>query len=620
MLGQPYKVTFPILAILLGIDLISSACAQNLTENANASIETQSLGSVRRLEQLGLPTVPAIVQPLQFGSATTNEGNLVSNSPPPQIQLDARGEAGTLTEIHVPTVPDEFQYLTDAKQSVQLVQPWWNSEPPPENPNSLQVELEDLIWLAIPNSPHVQAILLEPQILDTKASQQLGAFDPNRFADSIFKDTSDPVGNTLITGGPSRLNQGLWENRAGVRAKNQYGGQAELFQEMFFKDSNSRFFVPAYQSNTRMVLNYTQPLKRGSGKIYNRSSFMIASFAADQGRYQAAQLLQEHAYNITEAYWELYTSRVSMVQILRGIRNLESLRDRLVGRGEIDIVKSQLYRAEAAIANQKKTLMQARQQMVTSDAQLRALVASPELRNSHSRQEIVPISVALSNPPQIDATQVRLTALENQPRILEIQQEIKAARTKLNVAQNELMPTLNLVLQGYLAGLKGDNDLFGSLGDQFSSRPSYNAGIAYQRPKGNIAALAMGRESRMELQKAVLKLDDTLLNVGANVDAAIATIEAAYQALESSVQATVATKAEIEYLEAQWENAFLAAEARNGLQLDQLLNAHIQLISSENNWVQAQRDYMLSMSRLDLVTGKLLPVSPLTPAMTSALP
>jgi outer membrane protein TolC len=505
-----------------------------------------------------------------------------------------------------PQVPEEFEYApTKAEESLRLMRPWWHENVGNVDEPAHRAELEELIWLAITHSPHVQSVLLEPQILDSRATQKLGVFDPNRFVDSIFKDTSDPVGNSLVTGGPPRLNDNLWENRAGVRAKNQYGGQTEFFQEMLFKDSNSRFFIPGNQSDSRLVLQYTQPLKRGRGASYNRSSFVIATFAANQSRYQASSALQEHAYQITEAYWNLFASRVSQVQIRRGVDNLEQLRKRLGGRAEIDSVRSQLLRADAAIAKQNAAMAYSRAQVRSSEANLRALIAAPELRNS--QLQIIPITDTITSPPELDGGNERLAALEHQPRILEIQEEIKAARTKLQVAQNELQPTLNLVLQGYLHGLSGNYEIGKSVENQFNSTPSYHAGIAYQRPKGNIAAQAIARESRMELRRALLRLDDTLLSVSANVESALAAVEAAFQQLDSAVRSTLATQAEIQYLEAQWNDAFMSGDTRGSLQLDQLLNAHIQLIVSENGWVNAERDYMLALARLDLATGKLLP-------------
>lgn len=600
LLSWPLSLTAPMQAFLMGIVLLGSSYVQARTQDS----ANPDYSSAR-------PTLVAPeLQPLPLlmerpGAAKLSEMNSAESPSANRTVIAAQ----TLENLGVSQVPIDFVFSPATEEANQLIKPWWFDQAKQNDSTvSIPAELDDLIWLAISNSPHVQSVLLQPQILDAQASQKLGVFDPNRFVDSIIKDTSDPVGNSLVTGGPPRLNDNLWENRAGVRAKNQYGGQVEFFQEAMFKNSNSRFFTPNNQADTKMVLQYTQPLKRGRGRDYNRSSFVIATFAANQGRYQASQALQEHAFQISEAYWNLYVARITELQVQRGLENLTLLRDRLKGRNHIDSLRSQILRAEAAIAKQTAAQANARAQVRSNEAFLRSLIASPELRES--AKSIIPISETINTSTQVDPVNERLAALESQPTILEIQEEIKAARTKLNVANNELQPTLNLVLQGYLHGLKGDYNFGQSLINQVTNTPSYHAGIAYQRPKGNLAAQAIARESRMELRQALLKLDDTLLTVSANVESAAARIEAAYQQLDSSIRSTLATQAEIQFLEAQWNDAFMAGDSRSSLQLDQLLNAHIQLITSENSWVQAERDYMMSIAQLALSSGRLLPTFP----------
>lgn len=617
MLSKSHKLNVLMQAFLLGVSLSGTLYAQNGSDPPTVNLAVPPvLAQETEATQLNqLQPLPLLTQQVQ--DSPSSRVLQPNNSPETGGLVVDPSVAGrpviatkTFENLGVPQVPSEFEFSpAKVDETAQLLRAWWiEASKQNDIATSIPAELEELIWLAITHSPHVQTVLLEPQILDAQASQKLGAFDPNRFVDSIFKDTSDPVGNSLVTGGPPRLNDNVWENRAGVRAKNQYGGQTEFFQEALFKNSNSRFFTPNNQADTKMVLQYTQPLKRGRGKEYNRSSFVIATFTANQGRYQASQALQDHAFQITEAYWNLYAARIVEMQIKRGLDNLTQLRDRLSGRSHIDSLRSQILRAEAAIAKQTAVLANARAQVRSNEATLRALIASPELRESS--KSIVPISDTLNTAPYIDPVNERLAALESQPVILQVQEEIKAARTKLQVAQNELQPTLNLVLQGYLHGLKGDYNFGQSLINQATTTPSYHAGISYQRPKGNLAAQAIARESRMELRKALLKLDDTLLSVSANVESSAAGVDAAFQQLDSSIRSTLATQSEIQFLEAQWNDAFMAGDSRSSLQLDQLLNAHIQLITSENSWVQAERDYMLSIARLALASGRLLPTFP----------
>lgn len=546
-------------------------------------LDDQQLPSVDQdFSWTGLPVVPT---PTQVVDQPTIR--------PPLLQID-------------PTVSET------TSQVPALKMPWWIQSPvlPIDRLQAEPYELDQLIWMAIANSPHVQSILIQPQIQEARANETLGVFDPTPFINSVFNDSSNPVGNTLTTGGPPRLNENLWENSAGVRAKTKSGAQTELLQEMNFRDNNSVFFIPHNQADTRMVLRYTQPLMRGAGATYNRSSYVIAQVATAESIYDATQKIQEHAFSIANNYWELYYARAIFQQYSRGIERLQKLRDQLAGRADLDSLQSQLLRAEAQIDRQRAQQARAVAQITASEAKLRAAVGGPELTAQQSGS-LIPATPPADWKSNVDLAAEMQAALSCHPRILAKQTQIKSAKTKLHVAENELRPTLNLVMEGYARGLNGDYNLGSSIGDQFSQgAPSYFAGLNYQRPWANTTAKAIEREKRLEMRRALLELDRELLEVGADVTGSLASVVAAYAELESAVRATIATISELEYLEARWSNPYLESSQTGTSQLlDQLLSANVQLIQSENVWARAQADHMLSLARLRLASGSLLPAS-----------
>ncbi len=108
-------------------------------------------------------------------------------------------------------------------------------------------------------------------------------------------------------------------------------------------------------------------------------------------------------------------------------------------------------------------------------------------------------------------------ALNCNPSLRAASEKIAAARVRLRVAENDLRPTLNLVVESYLHGLNGDYDLGQSLADQFAQgRPSYAGGLSYQRPYKNQVASAILRERRLDLRQLLLQLDQTMLAVSSD--------------------------------------------------------------------------------------------------------
>ena len=125
--------------------------------------------------------------------------------PPPDID----GE--TLPELSPPPAGNPGAPIT-----------WW--EPmvaAPLRPSTVDIPIDvpTLMQLTAHYSARVQAVQQTPWILGTQVEFEKAAFDPALFADTNFDDTSDPVGNSLTTGGPTRLNEHDWSASTGIRRR-----------------------------------------------------------------------------------------------------------------------------------------------------------------------------------------------------------------------------------------------------------------------------------------------------------------------------------------------------------------------------------------------------------------
>lgn len=470
------------------------------------------------------------------------------------------------------------------------------------------VEIDALIWAALAHSPYIQSIQTRPLIQETEIQQAQGNFDPTRFANSIWNDRSDPIGNTLTTGGPRRLNEQNIDNKVGVRRKNELGGSFEASQDLQLKDSNSLFFVPKKQADSRMVLRYTQPLMKGYGRTYNRASITIAELNFGASSKEANQALQTHVMDLSEAFWNLVYQRSQTLQIDRGIERLNEIRQQLENRTDLDLIQNQLLRANAAINSLYAKRARALAQIVQSEEQLRQLVNAPWIQHSVC-DEIVPTSLPFTNLMPIHLEDELATALNSRPDVLAIRDQIQAANVKLRVAEQDLRPTVNLVTDMYVRGLNGQYDAANSFGDQFSAgAPSYSGGLEYLRPKNQTLAHAIRRQRDLEIRQLLFDLEDRLLHVSREVRTAIASVQASHAELEASAAATLANGAEVEYLESKWVNSAFLEPTQISLNLEQLLDAQQRLIQSEGNWAASQSQYMTALSRLRFSSGTLLSV------------
>ncbi|MDA1056170.1 MAG: TolC family protein, partial [Planctomycetota bacterium] len=197
------------------------------------------------------------------------------------------------------------------------VSAWWEhhvSEPQRPTAESVPVTATELIVQALAQSEHVLAVSQGPLIQQENVLKAMADFDPAVFFESRWDDLSNPVGNTLTTGGPTRFNDQRWLSKGGLRQKTQLGGTIEMSQEIGLQDTNSIFFIPDQQAATRMTLGLNQPLLRRAGREYNESAILLAEIDTNIAAFELSRELQDHAFAVIQAYWDLYLQRALYLQ------------------------------------------------------------------------------------------------------------------------------------------------------------------------------------------------------------------------------------------------------------------------------------------------------------------
>ncbi len=155
--------------------------------------------------------------------------------------------------------------------------------------------------------------------------------------------------------------------------------------------------------------------------------------------------------------------------------------------------------------------------------------------------------------------------------------------------------------------MNGDYGAADSFADQFArGRPSYNAGLTYQRPKNNTTAAAIMRQRNLEMRQLLFDLDQQLLFVSAEVASAAAELSASFEEYAAAVESTLATNDELRYLADRWKSNPFVENSKTALLLDEILDAETRLSQSENSWALAQSNYMIAIAKAKLAAGSLL--------------
>jgi hypothetical protein len=174
------------------------------------------------------------------------------------------------------------------------------------------------------------------------------------------------------------------------------------------------------------------------------------------------------------------------------------------------------------------------------------------------------------------------------------------------MAENEILPKLDLLMSTYVAGLAGSGDVAHSYVNQFSQgRPSYTAGLTFDVPLGRRAGRANLERRELEVRKACMEFQATVEASLTEVELAVREVQTTAREVVTRYHTMVAVDTETAYLEERWI-ALPGADRSAARLLEDLLDSQERLAVTEDEFVTAQISYVLATTRVRHAMGTLL--------------
>jgi len=257
------------------------------------------------------------------------------------------------------------------------------------------------------------------------------------------------------------------------------------------------------------------------------------------------------------------------------------------------------------VAVRHAELYRAATQVKNAESRIRALVNAPHL-GLVDQFELLPVDAPGTQYIPVGMAEAMTLALKNRPELHQAIKRIKAASIRKNMSANELLPVLDVVLESYVRGLRGNSQVLESFVDSFSKgAPSYTAGIQMELPLGNRAARASMRRREIELRQLESQFRATVDVLQLEVEVVVREVHTAFQEINAKYQSMKAAEGEVDYLTQRWK--LLSGEDRSAsLVLEDLLSAQDRLAAEEFGFLTAQIAYNQSFTDLKQVTGSLL--------------
>ncbi len=491
---------------------------------------------------------------------------------------------------------------------------WWDESlatPLGLAKRSIPVDVATLTHIALSSSPYVKSVLTEPRIRQSDIVIADAEFDSMMFLENKFADISEPR-NSILQTGDARFRDETYSSAGGLRKKTRLGGELEMVQRGGFQENNG-FLDPNPQGTARLEVNFTQPLQRDGGRAVNNIRILLAQLDLQVTNSQVRADLEDHLIDVTRAYWELYQARAEWLQRERLLQGAEHLYQVLQARNEVDSQQRQILRALSAVKSRKSDLARAITRIRNAQSKLRLLTGSPEL--IHAGQfELTPQDRPLTIEVDVSTKDSIITALDYRPDISEAIRRVQAVSARVGVARNQLLPRLDWILGGYVAGVRGDRDILGAWVNQFDEgRPSYYVGFAYELPIGNRASKARLNRNRWEFSRAIYEFHQATEVTFTEVEIAVRETKTTFTEMVTRNQAVEAAGNEVLYLQDRWDHLPDPNESAI-LLIEDLLDAQERLADEERDFVAAQTAYAMSWVQLRKAMGILLRFDSLAPA------
>lgn len=487
--------------------------------------------------------------------------------------------------------------------------PWWHEELGGNifEGERQEASLDDIYVETLMHSSQIRVFTDLPLIRRTGIQEAKGEFDTRLFVEGRYDRANDPIGSTLQTGDPTdpRFREKKYSLETGLRKKVITGGEFEAVQQFGRTRSNSTFFTPNPQGNAELRLRYTQPLLQGAGIHYNESTIKIAELDSEIAVQEFLRQAESHLVEVARAYWGLYMSRTIYLQKQKLVTETFGVVEELEDRSELDTDSGQIARARAAYANRKADLVRSELAIRNAQDRLKALVNSEAMFQSTSG-EFVPLDVPAIGGSQVSLMAAAAEALESRPEITQAFKQLKASAYREDMARNEILPVLNVFMEGYVAGLENEGSYTEAWDNQFEEgAPGYTLGFYAEYPLENQAGRARLERRKLETRQQLNSVKTTIETVLLELKVSVREVNTAMRDLQAKLESMQAAQEELAQLSDR-----RGLEVGNNLTasafLTLLLDSQDRLALAEEEFARSLVTYNVSLINLERAKGTLL--------------
>lgn len=575
--------------------LLSSRCrpSRTLPVLGAAALLALASGCASPLREPGDATQRALVDQLMRelrGARDSDVGIQPFDRSPIEVDIDerfgddVRSYAGTQSYRGV---PDEFG--PDLLGTEQSTRP---------------IDLQSVIRSAVEHNYALQFSRLDPVVAEAGVTRAEAAFDWVFFAGTSYTN-SETEQNSTSAFTPARDEREIVDASLGLRRLTPIGGRLSIEQEFRYTDVGTEEtgginFTPNPAWQSTLTVRAEQPLLRGFGTDVAREGLLLAR---NTERDSLANLKAQAINTVLEAetaYWELYRARQNLRIVQRLLDRGEETRRQIRIRQDVDANPAEVADADARVQERRQTVIQSQTTVREQNDRLKVAMSDPRLPVA-GELLLLPADEPVDQAIEYGLFDAYQSALRRRPEIYQALLSLDNTAIRRRVAENGLLPQLDLTAQISLNDL--DDDFENALRDSYGfSRQSWLLGLDFELPIGNRAAEATRNERRVQQYQAAIAYQNTVQGVIAEVKTSLRRAREAYERIGQAISNRLAAANNLRVLDIQRETIAVNTPERLNLEFQ----AQERLAAAEQAEVGALVDYMVSIANLHAAMGTAL--------------
>lgn len=445
---------------------------------------------------------------------------------------------------------------------------------------------------ALENNLNVRVSLIAPSIAAERVSEEEAAFEAVFRVTGVAQQTDRPTFSEL-----QDAQQEFQSLNPSLTIPTRVGGNFTIAAPFSRNETNNPFATvdPAFTQDLEFSLS--QPLLRGAGRRATTASLRIAAFDRSLAAARTKLEVISQLAAVDRAYWQLYAARlvvaVRVQQRDLAIAQLERAQRRFNAQQEPEV---EVLRAESGVADRVEAIIIAQNNATLQQRRLKALLNLPEVPVQSD------LSIELESVPdpalyEANGGLLMERALSSRMELLEVELQLAQDLVRIDLAENQALPELNLDALYRINGLGGNHGGATEVlvENEFEDwRLAVTAGI----PIGNEAALSRLRQLVLGRLQRIATKQEREQTIRQEVLDAIDEMETSWQrviaARERLRLATRTLRAE--------ERQFEVGRSTS----TDVLDASARLADAQLSELSAIVDYQLAQVNLAVATGTLL--------------